>query len=509
MQFKPWTWASFAAAALMAPTGAFAQFAAFPFHTFEVRGPNSLNFGRGPRVELGAFGPDGISGTATRDGTESCDGPLSLPINNLGSSNIPRQGYGRYFPSSFSSICTRSWRLTLNVGALQTVVDTQDLIGAQLLPFVSNNSLTSSSDGKVHTFNWSAVPGAKSVTVQIWDRSQMPSQPAQFVSAQSFSGTTTNFGIDLNQPGPYVTGRAYTLEVLQVDERVNAVPSGEYVKALSRSRTYFDFTLPSVPLTTAPVFLPIVEYIQGDPTYTFTVTVDAVGTFWIDPDFAVGYIYQTGAGNPNFRTVRLPNVGDGRYVIEAFDGATGQYASPIAAVAGQTYDFIALGFPQGVSKFRVKGIEASAGLDASNPGAFPTALQFTSAGTFTGTMIPITKYAFSGFLPPINVPPTVNTGPLGRSFPLKWALADAQGAAVRDLGAVKSITYKPSACAPFTTDPTGALPAQTTGGSQVRFDPSSQQYVYNWKSPSTPGCYVVFLTLDSGQVFNANAMLTH
>lgn len=331
----------------------------------------------------------------------------------------------------------------------------------------------------------------------------MPAQPAQLISSQGFIGTPSSFLINLNQQGSqYSNDRPYTLDVVSINERDPAL-LGQFVNGLSRSRTFFDFTLPSAPLTTEPVFLPIVEYQQGNPTYTFTVTVDGTGTFVIDPDIAVGYIYQTGTGDPNFRTVKLPNVGDGKYVIEVFDPSTGRYVSPIAAVAGQTYDFPS----GGVSKFRVKGIEASAGLDAANPAAFPTALQFTGAGTFTGTMVPITGYTFSGFLPPINLPPTINTGKPGRTFPIKWTLADLQGAAVSDLTAVKSITYKETDCANPSTDPSGASPALPTGGSQLRFEISAQQYVFDWKGPSTAGCYALFLTLDTEQILSANFML--
>jgi hypothetical protein len=43
-----------------------------------------------------------------------------------------------------------------------------------------------------------------------------------------------------------------------------------------------------------------------------------------------------------------------------------------------------------VSDFTVSCIEVEAMLDPANPQAFPTELTFMSAGTFTGTMKPIT-----------------------------------------------------------------------------------------------------------------------
>lgn len=77
--------------------------------------------------------------------------------------------------------------------------------------------------------------------------------------------------------------------------------------------------------------------------------------------------------------------------------------------------------------------------------------------------------------------------------------------AVSDLGAVDSITYKASACAPFTTDPSGALPAGAGWRTKLRYDTRANQYVFDWKSPKQPGCYVLFVKFDSGQVFGATS----
>lgn len=108
-------------------------------------------------------------------------------------------------------------------------------------------------------------------------------------------------------------------------------------------------------------------------------------------------------------------------------------------------------------------------------------------------------YNFGGFKSPVASAPAVNAGQAGRAYPIAWQLFDGAGKFVSALSAVASVAAEAMPC--VGTGPTTLLVANLTGSSGLRYDVKANLYIYNWATPSMPGCYTLLLTLDSGQAF--------
>jgi hypothetical protein len=241
-------------------------------------------------------------------------------------------------------------------------------------PFVTDLTLTGG--GLTPRLDWT-IPATgttpTSVSIQIRridsespDRSRITA--ATLIFARSLPAGTTTFTLP---PGLSFDQR-YEVSV-QLD-----VSSGGALQG--RSRTFFEFK----PLDTGDGEVSVVLPSVGpDGVFKFDVEVAPGETIALDPEVAIGYEYQIGAGDPLFASVSLPDIGDGLFDLYLFDGTDWIFDRVLAA---DTQFF----FPgAGVDRFRILGIEPSARLHPSDTTAFITSVTFTGAGRFTGTMTPI------------------------------------------------------------------------------------------------------------------------
>jgi hypothetical protein len=125
--------------------------------------------------------------------------------------------------------------------------------------------------------------------------------------------------------------------------------------------------------------------------------------------------------------------------------------------------------------------------------------------TTTKTVNYYVRYNFIGFLPPVDNPPVVNVGKAGRTFPVKWQLKDANGKFISDLAVVKYNPLRYRQTSSSSTIWYDLIPGDTSGASGLRYDGTSNQFIFTWQTSSTfvGKSYELLLELNDGSVHNA------
>jgi hypothetical protein len=127
----------------------------------------------------------------------------------------------------------------------------------------------------------------------------------------------------------------------------------------------------------------------------------------------------------------------------------------------------------------------------------------TSLSVFAG----FENYTFTGFLPPLENPPALNTAKAGQTVPVKWQLTDGSGYYFSNLSAVTGLWYRPTPCAGATEN---VVPeADTSGNSGLHYDSISNQFVFTWKTDKTMAgnCFAFILELYGFDSYEADIYL--
>jgi hypothetical protein len=278
-----------------------------------------------------------------------------------------------------------SWQVEFQNGVNTTTLalPSVSVIPANPVPFPSNVTITA--NGTTPTISWALPPGTNpnAFRVNIFDKSQLTANGTnQTIFTTNINPAATSFTVPAS--AGLIVGGNYAIAFQVIDTRdgqpLPANANNQNQDILTRSVSYFDFSPPSAG---AP---PVIQLPAIDANGVYHFNVGSVGpnsVTFIDPTVAIGYIYDTGQGDPNFASVLLPDVGGGQ-----FDLSYLLNGSEVMTMldAGIQYFFPA----GGVGEFTVTGIDPSAGVDPTNALSFVTGLTFVDDGSFTGTMTPIT-----------------------------------------------------------------------------------------------------------------------
>lgn len=339
------------------------------YHFVDRVGTNSFTSDSGLYLTFGSVGvtPNSTGGTSATYLQGDANGVLSDFSNSVRNEFARRIDYDREL--------TGSWELTFINEEDVVIVNTPEVGEAVPSGFVTDVTLMN--PGQNPTFSWVNNTGADRIQIYIRDLRET---------------VLAGGSADLIHVSGSVDGDRYTVPDGVLD------PEGAYsiqIQAdnfrddgslLSRSRVFFDFVAGELPdVGENELFLPQTDTTSGTPIFNFDNVVVKDTLAFYDPVVSIGYDYEIGEGDPMFRSVLLPDVGDGLFdlLLPNDDGGFDFFTE---ILAGSEYFF-----SEGVELFRILGIETSANLDPEDVTAFATGLSFFDDGRFTGSMTPITE----------------------------------------------------------------------------------------------------------------------
>ncbi|WP_207539625.1 hypothetical protein [Sabulicella rubraurantiaca] len=372
-----------------------------PFEQLYNVGTNTISAASGQYIRVGATvtsvtGPNGTSSSLETIRTEllpanggfaqgsttnlSTGNPFTRDLNYNGAPAIGAL-YNRLV---FDNPALRgSWSLSFSDGTGTTTRTTAAIPqGATQTPFVQSVAVNGTGTNSV--FSWAPPPGTtvNGYRVNIYDQGLLnPNNPNGQIFSRNIASTVTSLSLQqiLSQLSPGSVPAGYdintsskkTIEIslLQTRDGSNTNLNNTNVHALSR--VYADFTTTNT--GNLQVYLPT-AVVNGAKVFDFPVQPSQI--YYIDPIPATGYVYEIGAGDPNFASVLLPDEQTSPYQLSFMWGGL----SFLETVLGGVEYFFPAG---GVSKFTVTGINSSLFE------AFITGLSFTGAGQFNGSQTPI------------------------------------------------------------------------------------------------------------------------
>ena len=119
---------------------------------------------------------------------------------------------------------------------------------------------------------------------------------------------------------------------------------------------------------------------------------------------------------------------------------------------------------------------------------------------YTKGTLTITAWTLGGFFQPVDMGGTLNTVKAGSTVPLKFTVL-AGATPKTTLDAVKSFTVSGVAC-PATAGQ-DEVEITTTGGTTLRYDATAGQFVQNYQTSKTIGCYRATMTTQDGSTIIA------
>jgi hypothetical protein len=116
-----------------------------------------------------------------------------------------------------------------------------------------------------------------------------------------------------------------------------------------------------------------------------------------------------------------------------------------------------------------------------------------SVQSATYTVLP---WTFAGFYLPVEMGDVVNTVKGGSTVPITFEAFAGQTELVDPVAVLQPLKATQAFCGSADTNDIALV---ASGSTSLRYDATTGQFIYNWKTPKMPGyCYVVTVTLQDG-----------
>ena len=203
---------------------------------------------------------------------------------------------------------------------------------------------------------------------------------------------------------------------------------------------------------------------------------------------------------------RAGNQGTGSFALK-YD-ATAPTASIVTPSSGAIYTLNQSVAAQYTCADNLSGVDTCAGPVASGAAistatvgskSFQVVATDAAGNSSSATRTYAVQFRFVGFLQPVDNLPVVNLANAGKTVPIKWQLKDASGALTSDLSSVVSLLSAPVSCDAAPSDIIEEE-APATGGTQLRYDSTAGQFIFNWSTQKgwAGTCAQIQLTLSDG-----------
>jgi hypothetical protein len=239
-----------------------------------------------------------------------------------------------------------------------------------------------------------------------------------------------------------------------------------------------------------------VTWTVSDPESTVTSTTGCDSTtISTDTNGTTLTCTATSAGGTSIESVTIkrdataPTVS---LVDGPVDGASYYFGSvPAAPTCEASDDTSGLAGPCSVSYYGTTvgkhTVKASATDNAGNSNS--------ASATYT-----VLAWKLDGFYAPVDMGSVLNSVKKGSTVPLKWRVWAGENE-ITDVAEIVSVAYKSSSCTAMAEDAVEEV--VTTGGTVLRYDATGRQFINNWKSPTSLGCWTVTMTTADGSKLSA------